>query len=71
MAHQFRINLWEKFAGSKGLHFNNNLLLKYQSFYLSNWMTFEMNDSRTKLDDKLLLGYQHKEHSAALTLSAY
>jgi hypothetical protein len=33
-------------------------------------MTFEMNDSRTKLDEKLLLGYQHKEHSAALTLSA-
>lgn len=31
-------------------------------------MSVEVAESHTRLDEKLLLGYQHREHSAALTL---
>lgn len=35
---------------------------------MSAWMTTEVNESHFRLDEKILLGYQHLEHSAALTL---
>lgn len=31
-------------------------------------MGVEMTQDRTRLDEKLMVGYQHREHSAALTL---
>jgi hypothetical protein len=31
-------------------------------------MTLELNENHTRLNEKLLLGFQQKEHSAALTL---
>ena len=62
LRNNFRVNIWEKFAGSKGVHFDNNLLLKYKEFTLSKSAHLEFKD------EKLMIGYQHKEHSAALTL---
>lgn len=68
LRNNFRINVWEKFAGKKGLHLDNNLLLKYKQFYLSKWARLEFNEAETKLDEKVMMGYEYKEHSAALTL---
>lgn len=68
LRNNLRINLWEKFAGNKGFHVDNNLLLKYKQFYLSKAASLRINQEHINLDEKVLLGYQNKEHSASLTL---
>lgn len=64
----FRINVWEKFAGNKGLNLENNMLAKWQGFVFSNFVRLEHSAEKSKVDERFLLGYEHLDHSAALTL---
>lgn len=67
-SNQTRVNLWELFGGKKKLALDKNILMKKNAFSLGVYKTLIISEVEKKGTAKIVLGYQEKQNSVALTM---